>query len=121
MKAIHFMRIAFAVFVIIPALLVAASCDSEGKHEKDEQRKREEIESKVQADLASKYGASVDWHKKLDERKILDTPYSIDMEEALILLNNKPIVFDAFVEDVTKSDNKYFVRLDYSGSPQIYF
>jgi len=114
------MRLPAIVFVLIGTLLLTVCCTSERNNEKDEQSKREQQEGNVLRELAAKYGASLDWRKKVDEKE-KPLPYSVDMEEALIGPGNSRIVFVAYVEDLIKKDNKFFAELKYSESPQILF
>jgi len=111
------MRTSTIVLIVVLALLLA-SCNSKVDREKEEQNKREAQQTKIKNDLAAKFGARTDWNKELKDRLL---PYSIDVEEALIRTDKKPILFEALVEDVTRDNNKYVVRLNYSDSPKIYF
>jgi len=111
------MRTSTVVLIVALALLMA-SCNSKVDREKEEQNKREAQQTKLKNDLAAKFSASADWNEKLKDRLL---PYSVDLEEALIRSDKKPILFEGFVEDVTRNNNKYIVRLSHSESPKVYF
>lgn len=114
------MRFPYLLFVLIFTLALLVSCNSERNTVNDEKNKREERESNIQRDLAGKYGASIDWAKKLNEKE-KPIPYTIDMEEALIGPGSTPIMFVAYVVDVIKKDDKFSITLKYLESPEILF
>lgn len=112
-----FIKRTSSIGVIVMLTLLTASCNSKADREKQEQSQRKARQTKVKNDLAVKFGAITDWDKNLKDRGLL---YTIDVQEALIRSDKTPVLFEAFVEDVTRDNNKYIVRL-VSSSLEIYF
>lgn len=106
------------LMLFVAVVLLVTSCNSEVAREKEEEARREAGRTKLKNDLAAKFGASTDWDKNLKDRLM---PYSIDVEEALIRSDKRPILVEAFVEDVTRDKEKYVARLSYLEPPKIYF
>jgi len=79
-------------------------------------KRKAEVEKKIQIEQAissmvAKYNAVTDWKKNFNnESVLLGKIYTVQVEDALIRSDNRPILFFAFVEDVQRQGNKYYVH-----------
>jgi len=105
------------VLVIVLALLLSA-CKSEVDRAKEEQARREARQTQIKQELAAKFGAIPDWNARFEKRL---TTYTVDVQEALIRSDKKPILIEAFIEDITQENNTYVARLHNVESPTIHF
>lgn len=79
---------------------------------------KQKIETAIR-EMAAKYDAATDWMDSLNSKK---TIYTIDVQNALINANKRPILFRASLEDVSKLQGQYVVHLDtWVGVVQISF
>jgi len=103
------------LLVVLILFMVLIGCDSDNPNETT-QSKKERVEEKRQTtqqvrELCSKYNAVANWDKDFDDDKFsFYTFYTLDVQEALIRADGRPILFFAGVEDVIKRANKYSVR-----------
>ncbi len=80
-----------------------------------------EITHKAIIELADKYNAVVDWSEPLS--KIMSPVYTVEIENALLLKDSRPVLFLASVIDIERKENAYMVRFsnDFGEDPQIEF
>jgi hypothetical protein len=60
--------------------------------------------------LGSKYNAVSDWNKPLSEKSLISPIFTIEVEDALLRKDNRPVLFLATVKDVERKENKYCIR-----------
>lgn len=86
------------------------SCGSlKREKEKVETEKKIRIKQAI-TDMIARHNAVNDWERNLREKFIsmLTKVYSIQVEQALVRKDGRPILLFASVEDVARQDNKYF-------------
>lgn len=107
--------------VILVAIMMGAitlsGCDGDSSEEATPKaaqvEKERKITEEVQA-LCSKHNAVRDW----GESRLF--PYTIDVQDALIRTDGRPVLFFARVTDVTKKADKYSVHFEASFVPTIH-
>lgn len=88
-------------------------CDSDDPEENTPEEtarseRKQKIEQKIQ-ELCSNYNAVTDW---LESRPKYTTPkYTIEVEDALIRTDGRPVLFFASVEDIVRNSDKYTLYL----------
>ena len=73
-------------------------------------------EDKAISELAARYNAITDWKEQLDE---LDDVYSIDVENALIRKDKRPLLISAYVQDIVTKNGIPYLIFSEVGSPDI--
>ena len=83
---------------------------------------KKETTRKVIIELADKYNAVVDWKEPLIKKHIAP-PFTMEIENALLLKDSRPVLFLAQVKDVERKENTYMVRFtnEFGRRPQIEF
>jgi hypothetical protein len=87
-----------------------ANCET-----KDIEKKKVESEHNLQMErqtkeLTTRYNAVIDWKGAFKEDSIAGF-YSIQVQEALLNTNGRPVLLLGTVDDVLKRDNQYIVRI----------
>jgi hypothetical protein len=77
---------------------------------------KEESVHKVIIELADKYNAVVNWSEPLSKKEFLSPVFTIEVEDALLRKDNRPVLFIAKVKDVVRKENEYLVRFLAAGS-----
>jgi N-dimethylarginine dimethylaminohydrolase len=86
------------------------------KHKSNEQGRKETIRKaviqtkketshKAIIELVDKYNAIIDWKKPLS--KIESNVFTMEVEDALLRKDNRPVLFLASVEDIKRKEDKY--------------
>lgn len=89
--------------------------------EKMETERRNRTEKSIK-ETAERNNAIVNWHNRFDANAL--STYTIEVQDALIKTDNRPIIFFASVEDIVRERGKYCARFCnplISSSPVIYF
>jgi hypothetical protein len=82
---------------------------SEQKAKSAELAKKESTHKAI-IELADKYNAVVDWNKPLNKILNLMSPiFTVEVEDALLRNDNRPVLFLARVEDIKRKEDKYLV------------
>jgi hypothetical protein len=76
---------------------------------------KEESTRKAIIELADKYNAVVNWSEPLSKKPFLSPVFTIEVEDALLRKDNRPVLFLAKVGDVERKENKYLVRFFSAG------
>jgi len=71
---------------------------------------KEESTRKAIIELADKHNAVVNWSEPLSKKLFLSPVFTIEVEDALLRKDNRPVLFLATVKDVERKENKYLVR-----------
>jgi hypothetical protein len=86
------------------------------KNESNEQARKETTEQarketthKAIIELADKHNAVVDWKEPLIKKHI-DSPFTMEIEDALLRKDNRPVLFLATVSDIERKENKYLAH-----------
>ena len=106
--------------VLLLILLFSVACHRTDKEEIEEKEINKEIQILKQAvsDMVKKHNAITDWEKNLNTYR----SYTIQVEDALIRSDNRPILFFGRVNDIAKKANKYFIHFSkFSRHIYIYF
>lgn len=108
-------RSACMTLVVMSALTFAA-CKSEVARQREEQASRETRRTETKKELATKFGAISDWKATFGKRL---PSHTIDLQEALIRSDKKPILVEAFVQDITRENDRYIAHLSPWELPEI--
>jgi hypothetical protein len=74
----------------------------------EKQRVEQQEQSRDAVVAASKrYGAIIDW-----EERLKDSSFSIQIEDAIMPEDGKPIVVEGFVEDVARHNDQYYLYIN---------
>ncbi|HCO94685.1 MAG TPA: hypothetical protein DIU00_12170 [Phycisphaerales bacterium] len=80
------------------------------KQELEEVEKRLQIEKSIKGMIA-KHNASTDWRKIFNVKDgSLNLLYSVEVQDALTDAYDRPIMFLAFISDVTRESDEYYVH-----------
>jgi len=119
---IVFALIALAIGIWI-VLNIISSQHSNVKKEKAEVEKKIQIEQTI-SNMVARHNAVTDWKKNFNEKStLLGRIYTVQVEDALIRSDGRPVLFFASVDDVTRIGNKYYVHFHnwFDLSPEIRF
>jgi len=98
--------------LILALSLILAGCDGDSRDEKAEAEK-ERLEKEYQAtaqriqELCSQYNAVMDWTQSLEE---VWSPFTIELEEALIRADSRPVLLLGNVKDIAKESDRYWAH-----------
>jgi uncharacterized protein YxeA len=121
-------RIVVVLMLLAMGVCIVSSIISCGRpkleKEKVETEKKMKIEQAI-TELVGRHNAVTGWEKNLREKymSMLMKVYSIQVEEALIRNDRRPVLFFASIEDVARQDDKYFAHFHNwrSIGPDIHF
>jgi len=108
--------------LIVALLLILVGCNGDSQ-EKDAEAKKERLEKELQAtaqriqELCSQYNAVMDWTERVER----SNGYTIELEEALIRPDSRPVLVLSGVKDITKKSGRYSVHFtcDVTGLDEI--
>lgn len=117
-----------AVFSVVIIGFVARNSNEKqdkAKEQKIKQEKRAEIANIVFA-MADKYNAVTDWKDNFKGRfSFLKPTYTIEIQNAIINTDGKPILFFSGLNDIVQKNEKYYLYFDdlFGGfdGPEIHF
>ena len=95
-----------AVMIIVTIIL--NGCDSDSSEETAQEKKKHKIAEEVQR-LCSQYDAVTDWKQRIGEKAFGQHTYTIEVENALIRTDGRPILFYGVADDIVKESDKYVV------------
>lgn len=108
-------RIAFGLVLLAIVYWLISSVISDRRSEA--QKERVETEKRLQtekcvADMAAKHNAVTDWKQAFDKKglALFEPTYTVEVEDALIRTDDRPIMFFAAVADVVRETNTYSVH-----------
>ena len=97
--------------LLVALLLGLVGCDSDSDSDSSDEaaqlEKERQTKEKVQ-ELCSRYNAVVDWEQGHLE-------YTVEVEDALIRTNGRPVLLFASVEDIVRESDKYTIYCRYGG------
>ncbi len=108
-------KIAFGLILLAIAYWLLSSTISdkrvEAEKQESETEKRLQIEKSV-ADMVDKHNAITDWKQDFDKKGLglFEPTYTVEVEDALIRTDDRPIIFFAAVSDVVRETNKYSIH-----------
>ncbi len=91
---------------IVSGIVSTRRTETVKQESKDEKQLQTE---KSLADMITKHNAVTDWRHGFKDSTLIEPAYTIEVEDALIRTDDRPIIFFAAVEDVVKEENKYSV------------
>lgn len=108
-------KIISGLILIAIAYWFVSSIILDRRVEEEKQELKDEKQLKTErsvADMAAKHNAVIDWRNGFDTNDLgLFRPtYTIEVEDALIRTDGRPIMFFAAVVDVARETNKYSVH-----------
>ncbi len=62
------------------------------------------------SEMISKYNAITDWKNIFAKKDFWEEVYTIELQNAFLTTNGRPILFYAPLDDIWKEDNQYYVR-----------
>ena len=97
---------------IIVIALILTGCDSDNSEDNSEEaarlEKERQITKKIQ-ELCSKYNAVTDWKQHFHKKAFGQHTYTVEVEDALIRTDGRPILFRGVADDIVKESDKYVV------------
>jgi len=97
---------------IIVIALILFGCDSDNSEDNSEEaarlEKERQNEEKIQ-ELCSKYNAVTDWKQRFQKKTLGQHTYTVEVEDALIRADSRPILFYGVADDIVKETDKYIV------------
>ncbi len=99
-------KVLFAVIVLALAGWWAHDKFQNSKIEKHQEERQQQSRDTVVA-TAKRYGAIIDW-----EERLKDSAFSIQVEDAILPEDGKPIVVDGFIEDVARHNDQYYLYIN---------
>ena len=98
--------------LIMVFLLIVVGCDRNSQEEDAKaEKERLELEKEYQAtaqriqELCSQYNAVMDWTQSVED---VWSPFTIELEEALIRADSRPVLLLGNVKDITKKSDGYW-------------
>ena len=109
MKGIKYLIGAVIVVVIFVVLLKTDSSNHNKAGKQDtESAKKFQLEPQVK-ELCSKYNAVTDWKQRIGKKEFGEHTYTIEVEDALIRTDGRPILFNYGVYDIVRESDNYLV------------
>jgi len=106
---IVFALIASAIGIWVVSNIISSQ-HSKAEKEKAEVEKKIQIEQTI-SNMVPTHNAVTDWKKNFDKKSaFLGQIYTVQVEDALIRSDGRPVLFFASVDDVTRQGNKYYVH-----------
>lgn len=105
--------IIFAAILLVVIFGLVSRNNSE-KQEKAEEQKLEQ-EKRIQtantvSAMAEKYNAVTDWKDNFKGRfSFLDSTYTIELQDAIVKTDGRPILFFSGLNDIVQKDGKYYL------------
>lgn len=119
---IVFTLIALAIGIWIVSNIISSQ-HSKAEEEKEEVEKKIQIEQTI-SNMVARHNAVTDWNKNFYEGDtLLRHTYTVQVEDALIRNDGRPVLLFGSVDDVIRQGNKYYVHFQnvlYQG-PDIHF
>jgi hypothetical protein len=119
----------FVIALVIGGCLFlsAISCkksETETRAKKHKAKTEKQIQTeKMLQDLVKKHSAIVDWRQNIDQKNLgpFSPPiYTIQVEDALVRADDRPVMFIAKIEDIVRRDDKYLVNFSVSRMLNMY-
>jgi len=97
--------------LIMALLLILVGCNDDSQEEAAEAENERLLEKEHQAtaqriqEFCSQYNAVIDWAQSVEDGEA----YTIELEEALIRADSRPVLLLSEIEDITKKSGRYSV------------
>lgn len=98
--------------MIMVVTTILSGCDNDSSKETAKEKKKHKTTEEVQK-LCSQYDAVTDWKQHLDKKGFGEHVYTIEVEDALIRTDGRPILFYGIAHDIVKESDKYLVYWGY--------
>ena len=102
----------WVLVIIMVVTTILSGCDNDSPEEATKEEKKHQIQKNVQK-LCSQYDAITDWRQNIDKKGSGEYTYTIEVEDALIRTDGRPILFYGVPHDIVKETDKYLVYWDY--------
>ena len=117
MKANHlkgnFMKVSKIWILAVVIAVFVNGCEKKTPKQKEEmtaQKSANKFQHLPQVrELCSKYNAVTDWKQPLGKRGFMGHTYTIEVEDTLIGIEGRPILFYGTINDIVKESDKYLV------------
>ena len=96
------------LLVMIVVAITLSSCDSDSSEEAAQEERKHKIAEEVQ-ELCSKHNAVKDWKQRIGKKDFGEHIYTIEIEDALIGTDGRPILLTASIHDIVRESDKYLV------------
>lgn len=119
MKRIKYLA---GVAIIVAIVIVLLSLNNKNTGEVLTKDERSEKDSKIVQEvqeLCSKYNAVANWRQNFDTNDLFQETYTIQVEDALIRTDNRPILFYGSIKDVVRESDRYLVYFGGGGFAQL--
>ena len=95
---------------IVLWVLSSKITEKRSKIEKEKLETKQHVETKnIVSAMIAKHNAVADWRKSLGEKGMLDYAYTIEIQDALIKTDGRPILFFGGANDIVRKNDKYMV------------
>ena len=88
--------------------IILSSCDNNSSEETTQKEKKHKITEGVKR-LCSQYDAVTSWKQRIGKKGFLEHTFTIEVEDALIRNDGRPILFYGVANDIVKESDKYIV------------
>lgn len=108
------LKVVFIFIIWGVGIWIVSNIASCGRSKQD--KEKVETEKKIQterliAGMVARHNAVTDWNKNLEKKADeLKDLYTIEVEEALIRSDGRPVLFFSSVDDIIREKNKHFVH-----------
>lgn len=112
-------KVKLIVLIITFGCFIVLSCSDRSEKEKIKLMEKSKLESEIgkkMIEMAKHYNAVIDWEKTLEPEEIFSMPYTLEVQNALIREDKRPILFIASIQDIERSGNEYIISFDRRGS-----
>jgi len=112
-------KVKLIVLIITFGCFIILSCSDRGEKEKIKLMEKSKLESEIEKkmiEMAKHYNAVIDWEKTLELEEIFPMPYTLEVQNALIREDKRPVLFIASIQDIERSGNEYIISFDRRGS-----
>ena len=114
----RFVKPAISTILVVAVILSVAGWWthdwlSEKKADRARERHRAERTQKAKemvAEAVERRGAIANWNQKLPS--LPSAPLSVEVEEAVVRNDGKPILVDGLLEDIARRDNRFYLYVD---------
>jgi len=97
---------------IIVVTIILNGCDSDSSEEVAQEEKKHKITEEVKR-LCSQYDAVTNWKQHFDKKGFGEHTYTIEVKDALIRTDGRPILFYGVAHDIVRESDKYLVYWGY--------
>jgi len=103
------------VLIITFGCFIVLSCSDRSEKEKIKLMEKSKLESEIgkkMIEMVKHYNAVIDWEKTIESGKFFSLPLTLEVQNALIREDKRPVLFSASIQDIEKSGNEYIISFD---------